>query len=222
VGKRRMAVLAVLTLVAVAAVVAPSTAAVAAECPAGGFTSTLSNGQVKIGNLDPATGATATACGLVAFQPDGSLRATIARDNLSFARLSVPIALFDVDVQITPASDFSGPVTLAADGIHLTLSGQVVATVRVLLNTCTIGPFTSTLTTGTSGSLTGRPFNGPSQNELTGRLVGNEDPVPAAGHSLLRCPLLISGVLNAITGLPSPAGESFTTFDASLDLAPAA
>jgi hypothetical protein len=222
VGKRRLAALAGLTLVLAAAVVAPSTPAAAAECPAGGFTSTLSNGQVKIGNLDPATGATATACGLVAFQPDGSIRATIAKDNLSFDRLSVPIALFDVDVQITPASDFSGPVTLAADGIHLTLSGQVVATVRVLLNTCTIGPFTSTLTTDTSGSLVGRPFNGPSQNELTGKLVGNQDPVPAAGHNLLRCPLPISALLNTITGLPAPAGKSFTTFDATLNLAPAA
>jgi hypothetical protein len=94
-------------------------------------------------------------------------------------------------------------VTFAPDGIHIALSGQVVADVQVLLNTCRLGPFRSALTTDISGELAGRPFTGPDPGNLAGELVGNEDPVPAANPTFLRCPLPIAALLNAITGAAS-------------------
>jgi hypothetical protein len=207
--------------------VAPGAAAAQPACPTEGipFTSQLTNGTVQIGRLDPATGATATACGVVDFTPELNLLATIPKENLSFAQISVPIALFgllSVPVRITPVTDFTGPVTFAPDGIHIALSGQVVADVQVLLNTCRLGPFRAALTTDISGALTGRPFVGPDPASLAGELVGNEDAVPAARPTFLRCPLPVAALLNAITGLPSPPGESAITFSATLRLSPTA
>ncbi|MEJ3750267.1 hypothetical protein WEI85_44290 [Actinomycetes bacterium KLBMP 9797] len=223
---RPISLLSTLVLVAALVVLPQSPAASAVACPTNGipFTSTLSNGTVKIGQLDPATGASATVCGVVDFQPDLSLLATIPRENLTFAPLSVPIGelgLLDVEVRITAASDFTGPVSFGADGIHIALSGQVVAEADLLLTTCTIGPFRTALTTDTSGALTGAPFAGSDPANLTGKLVGNEDPVPGANHTW-KCPLLVSGIFNAIAGLPSPAGESSLTFDGQLTLTPTA
>ena len=161
---------------------------------------------------------------MVDFTPELTLVATVPQANLRFAPISVPIALFgliSVPVRIEPVSDFTGPVTFADDGIHIGLSGQVVAHVQVLLSTCTLGPFRAALTTETSGALTGVPFTGPEPANLAGKLVGNEDPVPAA-RSTWRCPFPVSSLLNAITGLPSPAGESAIAFDAALHLSPVA
>jgi hypothetical protein len=191
-------------------------------CPTAGipFSSQLTNGNVKIGRLQPATGASATACGVVVFTPQLTLQATIPRANLRFAPLSVPIGLLSITVQIVPASDFTGPVSFAADGTHIALSGQVVADAAVLLATCAIGPFGAGLTTDKSGALTGSPFTG-AGTQLTGKLVGNDSPVPAA-KATRECPGLVAGVLNAISGLPAPAGQSAITFDASLNLTPAA
>jgi hypothetical protein len=214
-------------LLAVAAAAIPAVPAVAGPaCPTNGipFTSTLSNGKVKIGRLDPATGAAGTACGVVDFTPELTLEATIPQANLAFEPLSVPIdklGLIDVEVRIRPASDFTGPVTFGADGIHIALSGDVVAEADVLLNTCTIGPFRTSLTTDQSGSLTGAPFAGADPASLTGKLVGNEGRIPRANRTW-RCPIVIADIFDAITGLPSPSGESWLTFDGALTLSPAA
>ena len=218
-------VLVATVLVATVLVATPGASSAQAACPTEGipFTSQLTNGSVGIGRLDPATGASATACGVVEFTAELGLEATIPQENLAFRPISVPIALFgllSVPVRITPVTDFTGPVEFAPDGIHIALSGQVVADVQVLLSTCRLGPFRAALTTDISGALTGSPFFGPDPGNLTGRLVGNEDPVPAADHTW-RCPLPVSALLNAITGLPSPAGESAITFDAALQLSPA-
>ena len=209
------AVLAMLAL-AVTVLIAPQPASGAPPCPTNGipFTSQLTNGTVRIGRLAPVTGASATACGVV----DGAFQATIPQGNLSFSRLTVRVGPLSVSVQLAPASDFTGPVGLGADGIHITLSGDIVATVKVLVFRCTIGPYRTTLTTDTSGALTGAPFAG---SPMTGRLVGNEDAVPAVHASLLRCPLPVAALLNAIAGLPAAPGESSNTFDATLVLSAA-
>ncbi|GFJ95117.1 hypothetical protein [Phytohabitans rumicis] len=141
-----------------------------------------------------------------------------------FEPLSVPIdklGLINVPVRIKPASDFTGPVEFAADGIHIALTGEVVAEADILLNTCTIGPFRTSLTTDHSGALIGAPFAGTDPANLTGKLVGNEDAVPRANRTW-KCPILIADLFDAITGLPSPAGQSWLTFDSSLTLTPAA
>jgi hypothetical protein len=226
VSLRPVSLLAALLLVGCTAAVVQAPAAAAPACPTNGipFSSQLSNGNVKIGRLDPATGASGTACGVVDFTPELTLEATIPRANLAFAPLSVPIdqlGIIDVEVRIKPASDFTGPVTFAPDGIRIALSGQVVAEADLLLTTCTIGPFRTSLTTGQSGTLTGAPFTGADPANLTGRLVGNEDAVPRANRTWT-CPILVADIFDAITGLPSPAGQSSLTFDGNLTLSPAA
>lgn len=223
---RPVSILTTLLLVVATAGMLQAPAAAGPACPTNGipFSSQLSNGNVKIGRLDPATGASGTACGVVDFTPELTLEATVPRQNLTFEPLSVPIdqlGLIDVEVRIRPASDFTGPVTFAADGIHIALSGEVVAEADVLLNTCTIGPFRTSLTTGRSGELTGAPFAGTDPANMTGKLVGNEDAVPRANRTW-RCPIVIADIFDAITGLPSPAGESWLTFDGNLTLSPAA
>lgn len=220
------AALTLATTIALAATPGAASAQQSAACPTNGipFTSQLTNGNVKIGRMDPATGVSAAACGVVDFTPDLKLLATVPKENLTFEPFEVPIGitgLLSIPVQITAVSDFTGPVTFAADGIHIALSGQVVADVRVLLSTCRLGPFTTSLTTDTSGALTGAPFFGTNPADLAGRLVGNDDAVPGAGHNL-RCPLLISALLNSIAGLPAAAGQSSITFDATLQLSPTA
>jgi hypothetical protein len=221
--------LAVAVLVAglVAAIPAPASAE-EAPCPTEGvpFTGELTNGVVQIGNLRPATGATATTCGVVDFAPDLSLQARVPRENLTFAELDVPIALFgliSVPVQLTAASDFTGPVAFQADGAHLRLTGEVVATARVLLASCQLGPFRVSLTTDVSGQLVGRPLApaGDGSSVLRGSLVGNEDAIPA-GRPSLRCGLILTALLNTIIGLPAEPGESSISFDASLVLSPQA
>jgi hypothetical protein len=213
-----------LLLVVATAAIPRAAAAAGPACPTNGipFSSRLSNGTVKIGRLDPATGATGTACGVVDFTPELTLEATVPRANLAFEPLSVPIdklGLIDVEVRIKPASDFTGPVTFAADGIHIALSGEVTAEADVLLNTCTIGPFQTSLTTDHSGTLTGAPFAGTDPADLTGKLVGNEGAIPRANRTW-RCPVIIADLFDAITGLPSPSGESWLTFDGALTLTP--
>jgi hypothetical protein len=222
---RPVPVLTALLLVAATAALPQAPAVASPACPTDGipFSSQLSNGSVKIGRLDPSTGAAGTACGVVAFTPELTLKATIPQENLTFEPLSVPIdllGLIRVEVRIKPVSDFTGPVTFAPDGIHIALGGEVVAEADVLLNKCTIGPFRTSLTTDQSGALTGAPFAGTDPANLTGKLVGNEDAIPRANRTW-KCPFLIADLFDAITGLPSPAGQSSLTFDANLTLTPA-
>jgi hypothetical protein len=194
-------------------------AAAAAPCPTTGgipFSSQLSNGTVRIGRIARASGTSATACGLVTADASGALVSTIARDNLSFAPFSLRIGLLSVPTQVTPVSDFHGTVAGNPDGTtSITLTGSLTATSRILGFSCTIGPFTPTLTTGTSGSLSGSPLVGQLPGPLTGKLVANDFAVPAA-RSSARCPGLIARLVNLTVGLPQPAGGSSLTADVSL------
>lgn len=197
----------------------PSASAQTAPCPTTGgipFSSKLSNGTVKIGRLARASGTTASACGLVTFDPAVGLVSTIAKDNLTFDPFRLRVGLLSVPTQITAVTDFHGTVAGNPDGTtSITLTGSVTATSNVLGFRCTIGPFTPTLTTGTSGSLTGSPLVGQLPGPLTGKLVANDFTVPAARASR-GCPGLIAGAVNLLVGLPQPAGGSSLTSDVSL------
>jgi hypothetical protein len=205
--------------VAGAAPAAAASAPTAAPCPTTGgvpFSSQLTNGTVRIGRLARASGTTASACGLVTLDPVQGLVSTIARDNLTFEPFSLRIGLLSVPTQVTPVTDFHGTVVGNPDGTtSITLTGSLTATSRVLGFSCAIGPFTPTLTTGTSGSLTGSPLVGQLPGPLTGKLVANDFAVPAAQASL-RCPRPVAGLVNLIVGLPQPAGGSSLTADISL------
>jgi hypothetical protein len=215
-----LALLAGMLLMPAASAATPAAAtAAAAPCPTTGgipFSSQLSNGTVRIGRLARASGTTATACGLVTADASGALVSTVARDNLAFAPFSLRIGLLSVPTQVTPVSDFHGTVAGNPDGTtSITLTGSLTATSRILGFSCTIGPFTPTLTTGTSGSLSGAPLVGQLPGPLTGKLVSNDFAVPAA-RSSARCPSLIARLVNLTVGLPQPVGGSSLTADVSL------
>jgi hypothetical protein len=171
---------------------------------------------VRIGKLARASGTTASACGLVTFDPAQGLLSTIARDNLTFQPFILRIGPLGVPTQVTPVSDFHGTVAGNPDGTtSITLTGSLTATSTLLGLKCTIGPFTPTLTTGTSGELSGTPLVGQLPGPLTGKVVANDFAVPAAQASA-RCPGVVARLINLLVGLPQAPGGSSLTADVSL------
>jgi len=215
-----LAVLAVLALAAMLlAPVSASAATSAAPCPTAGgipFSSTLSNGTVTIGKHAHASGTSGSACGLVTFDPNVGLISTVAQDNITFNPFTLHLGLLAIPTRVTAVSDFHGTVAGNPDGTtSITLTGSVTATSKILGFSCSIGPFTPTLTTGSSGSLTGTPLVGQLPGPLTGKLVANAFAVPKATASA-SCPKLIAALVNLTVGLPQPAGGSSLTSDVSL------
>jgi hypothetical protein len=221
--RRRGRVAAVALLAALAGVLAVLPAspasAQAAACPTTGgtpLTTQLSNGTLKVGPVANASGTSASGCGLLLFDAQG-FHTLIPQANLSFDPFQLHVGLLTVPATVSAASDFAGPVTIGTAGIDTSLSGSVTSTASLLGFRCTIGPFSPTLTTGTSGALTGTPFTAQPDGSLAGKLVANDFAVPAVRPSL-RCPALVAGLVNLITHLPQGAGGSSITFDASLRL----
>ena len=220
------AVAALAVLATGAAVTAPVGAAPAtcgsAPCPtvAPGpfrftFTSELTNGTIDLNGKGTATGASASVCGTIA-PSGGQLVATVPQANISFSPVTVNIFGFlPVQTQVVPVGDQVGTASLGG-GINVTLSGPVVAETNLLGFRCDVGPFTPTLTTGTSGALTGTPFSG---NPSTGALVSNDFDVPRIAPSRT-CPRIVAFFSNLALGLPAPAGASSIAFDATQVLTP--
>ncbi|HEX6674303.1 MAG TPA: hypothetical protein VF486_04670 [Actinomycetes bacterium] len=219
-GRRRGRAVAIVLLVALAGLlvaVAPSGAS-AAACPTTGgtpITSQLSNGTLKIGPVARASGTSGSGCGLLIIDDQG-IRTVLPKDNLTFDPFTLHVGILSVPTTVTAVSDFGGPVELLPNNqVGASLTGSVTSTASILGFKCTIGPFTPTLTTGTSGALTGTPFTGQPDGSLGGKLVANDFAVPAVRPSA-RCPLPIAALVNLTTHLPQKAGGSSITYDASL------
>jgi hypothetical protein len=218
-GRRGQLAAVVLPLAVLAGLlVAAPPAAAAAPCPTTGgtpITSQLSNGTLRIGPVARASGTSASGCGLLILDDQG-LRTVLPKDNLTFNPFTLRVGLLSVPTTVTAASDFAGPVELLPDNqVGASLTGSVTSTASILGFKCTIGPFTPTLTTGTSGALTGTPFTGQPDGSLGGKLVANDFAVPAVRPSV-RCPAPIAALVNLTTHLPQRAGGSSITYDASL------
>jgi hypothetical protein len=218
--RKRGRVVAVVLLVVLAGllVAVPPAAAAAAPCPTTGgtpITSQLGNGTLRIGPVARASGTTASGCGLLIFDDQG-LRTVLPKDNLTFDPFRLKVGILSVPTTVTAASDFAGPVVLLPNNaVDASLAGSVTSSANILGFRCTIGPFSPTLTTGTSGSLTGSPFVGQPDGSLGGKLVANDFAVPAVRPSA-RCPAPIAALVNLTTHLPQRAGGSSITYDASL------
>jgi hypothetical protein len=220
-SRRRGRAVAIVLLVALAGLlvaVAPGGASAAAPCPTTGGTpisSQLSNGTLKIGPVARASGTSASGCGLLIIDDQG-IRTVLPKDNLTFNPFTLHVGILSVPTTVTAVSDFAGPVELLPNNqVGASLTGSVTSTASILGFKCTIGPFTPTLTTGTSGALTGTPFTGQPDGSLGGKLVANDFAVPAVRPSA-RCPLPIAALVNLTTHLPQKAGGSSITYDASL------
>jgi len=202
---------------------APGTAGAApAPCPtiAPGpfrytFTSTFTNGVIDINGRAKVTGATGAACGTIQLK-QGKIVATVPAANMSFAPAKAKIfGLVNVPIGMTPLSDFTGTGALKADGSHVTLSGTVRGETSILGFTCGVGPFTPTLTTDTSGALTGVPFKG---KPGVGKVVAGDFVIPTISVTP-KCPKLIAYLGSIALGFPAAAGKSTLTFDATQTLA---
>lgn len=216
--RRRLVGVATALLALLALLAVPVPADAQTGCPTGplAFTSELTNGTLQIGRAASSSGNRATACGEIA-PTAGGLTATIAPAGLVFAPGSTTVLFLKLPTRTSAVGPLTGPVSLGAGSIEASLTGPVVAEAKLLGFTCTIGPISPTLTTGTSGGLAGSPFVDDGTGVLRGRLVAADFTVPriAASRS---CPHAIAGLTNLLLGLPLSAGRSSIAFDASIRL----
>jgi hypothetical protein len=194
-------------------------AANAAEpgCPTGdlSFSSDLSNGSFTIGKTAKSTGNSAHACGVINASATG-LTATIQPGDIHFAPGTTKILILSLPTTLAATGPITGPVEITPEGsFDVSLTGPIQAKAALGPFSCTIGPITTMLTTGASGSLHGTAFVPDASGTLTGRLVSNDFTVPAVKASPT-CPFLIAALTNVLVGLPSAAGKSSISFDGSI------
>lgn len=189
------------------------------SCPAGAitFTGALSNGKVHLGKAASGSGIAGDVCGTIALSSTGALDVTIPAANFTFSPSKISLFnLIDLPSTITVDSAATGTMTGNNGAYTGSLTVTVTATVQVLGFSCSVGPFTPQLTTGKSGSVTGKPLTG-SLSDLSGELVAGTFSVPAVQPSKT-CPGIIAAITNLATGLPLASGASTLTSDTSLDV----
>ncbi len=198
-----------------------SSSSTTSSCPAGGngniaFTGTLSNTTAKFGSAATVSGLSGTLCGLLDFS---TATATIQPSNFTFSSATTTLLGF---LRLPTTTSVVAPATATLKGnstgtaYSTSMQLSMTATVSLLgLFKCTVGPFNPTMTTGTSGSVSGAPLTGNILKNLTGTLAAGDFSVPAIQASP-SCPGLIAGLSNLIMGLPLKAGQSSITSTVSL------
>lgn len=181
-----------------------------------GFHATFKNGTLKLGSAT-ATGLAADACGFIVANPDGTLVSTVQPGDIAFTPVSVKILFLSLPSTVTVNAPLSGPVQIgpAFDSADISLTANLSAAASLLGFKCTIGPLTPTLTTGTSGSLTGTTFTGDLTSGFSGKVVANSFAVPAIKSSS-SCPGLIAGLSNLLVGLPAKPGKASIQMEGSI------
>ncbi len=182
----------------------------------------LTNGSATIGSHIAATGITGVSTGTLSI--DGSLANPLAIDvprsdvqiQPNTARLSLGPLGVGLPATFTATSALAGTAQIHANGaITSTISASLETTAQVGPFSCTIGPITAQLTTGTSGDLTGTPITGLLGGVQSGVLVADDFAVPAVQPSAT-CPGLVAVLTNSLAGLPLAPGASSLRFDTTL------
>ncbi len=192
----------------------------------------INGGALTIGAAAKTTGIMATVCGYFVL-PTITARTSSTNVNSPGSpndcpACSISFAPAEVDVYDTvevPATiAIAGPIStsVAAEpaangGLNINFTAPVTASISVPEAgvTCMLGPVSASLTTQTSGTLTGAPITG-SLTGATATGVGNAFTVPAATPST-DCPADLLPSLNTLAGLPAPPGVA--TFTAPFTLA---
>jgi hypothetical protein len=189
--------------------------------------SQITGGSLTIGSVVKTTGLSATICGLLDFPkltstiPAQACNAsTEATGCITYGDATTTIdGLVDLPTTFTP-----GPTSVAVSktaapdgGLQLTITAQVTTHVHIARFgvDCAVGPITVTLTTQTSGPLTGAPVTGP-LTLASAKIVGATFAVPGAVASFT-CPEQLIPATNGLVGLPAAAGVA--QFTAPLTLA---
>ncbi|MPQ99212.1 hypothetical protein GB931_15055 [Modestobacter sp. I12A-02628] len=223
-GGMALAAAALMTFAAVAfaapASAAPPAPAPAPACPTAGgipFSSTLSNGSFQIGRLATVSGASATACGVVTGSDFAALTSVVKKENVFFAPTTTKVTFLGLPTTVTPLGDLTGPASLVNGVTNVTLRGKVQVTTTILGSKCSF-PLDLSLTTGTSGKLTGTPLvGGGTDGLLRGKVVANDFSVPKFQPSWA-CNVLLTSSSNLLLGLPLAPGASSISFDIALKL----
>jgi len=190
------------------------------SCPAsaGGdiaFTGTVSDGKATFGSAATASGLSGSLCGLVDL---ATLQATVQPSNFTFSPTSIKLYNFlSLPSSISVVGASTATLSETANGdFNTSMTVPLDATVNLLgLFSCKVGPFSPTLTTGQSGSVSGTPLTGSLLTSLSGTLAAGEFSVPAIQASS-SCPGIIAGLANLIMGLPLAPGRSTITSAVSL------
>jgi hypothetical protein len=179
------------------------------------FHATFSNGTMKLGNA-AASGLSAQACGWL-HAMDGVLVTTVNPTDITFPPVSVKVLFLKLPATVTVNAPLEGPVTFANNltTVNINLAANLTASAKLLGFSCGIGPITPTLTTGTSGSLTGVPFTGSLGTGFSGTVVANDFAVPAISPSA-SCPRLVAALAGLLVGLPAGAGKASISMQGSI------
>lgn len=218
--RARLLVTSVLISALVAGLGQTSAGASAADCtvPAGAFKfhASFSNGNLSLGSAK-ATGLTSTACGSIQIV-GGQFISTVQPADISFPPANVKLLFLSLPSTITVNAPLSGPAVIAPDfsKADMSLTASLTASAKLLGFTCQIGPLTPTLTTGKSGTMTGRTFVN-SGDGFSGTVVANNFAVPAIKKSST-CPWLIATLSNVLVGLPAAPGKASISLDGNIKL----
>lgn len=161
----------------------------------------------------------ATACGTVTLP---QLSGTITSSDIVLANPNVYInceppthtgnCLEDLPTRVS-FGDLQAKMSLkpaANGGLDITVSGSTQASVSELGFTCGIS-VDATFTTQTSGSLSGQPVTGPTEQGQA-VVVSNTFAVPAVvGSNTGSCPPSVAQTFNRVLGLPAAAGRGTFT-----------
>jgi len=187
----------------------------------------ISGGVLRLGRSTITTGLDATVCGLLRFPQltatipgQACTPATEPTGCISFGEASTAIdGLVDLPTTFSAGTTtVSVSHTAAADG-GLVVTISTTVTTHVLIARfgvdCSVGPIAVSLTTSTSGPLSGSAVTGP-LTDATARIVGASFAVPGATASTT-CPSGLIPATDGLVGLPAPAGVG--QFSAPLTLA---
>jgi hypothetical protein len=182
-----------------------------------GLVGTVNGGILKAG---PATVADITAkfCGVVTVvngtAPCGATGSVVSpTDGQVFGSLSATLTLVPGMLPTVPFVAHPGTITggfacgSSSKGLAVTLDATVSGSTGVFGLSCTIGPLTIPLT----GDLTG-PLN-----DVKATLTSNDFAVPAVSSSPT-CAGQVPATLDAIAGLPIPAGGASATLPVTASL----
>ncbi len=199
--------------------VAVATPPAGAATPGIATASALTGGTATIGKRISASGITGVATGTLQLGTGGVFDVVLPQKNVQLlpttATMSLGFLKLNLPTTFSANSAITGTATLGASGINATLTSSLSTTAQVGPFSCTIGPIVASLTTGSSGSLTGTPFTGALTGEESGVLVANDFAVPAV-QATSSCPGLVAGLVNVLAGLPLAPGASSLTFHAAL------
>jgi hypothetical protein len=193
----------------------------ATDCvkPAGAFAlfhASFKNGSMKLGSAT-GSGLAADACGSISIS-GGKFIATVQPADMAFAPVSVKVLFLSLPANIVVNAPVVGPAAISPDfkSADVSLTASITAGASMLGFNCGIGPITPTLTTGKSGTLTGKTFT-LANGAYSGTDVANDFAVPGIKKSAT-CPGLIAFLANMLVGLPAAPGKASISMDGSMKL----